>query len=216
MIRTFGEAAFLVELGGVTRAQAVAASLRGAPVAGVTGVVAGRESVLVEFEVGHAHAVEAAIEARMAGIGDTSVVGGRLRRIPVVYGGPDLEDVAALGGLTATQVVELHASTELRVLFGGFAPGFAYLGELPEALTVPRLATPRTRTPAGSVALADGMSGIYPAELPGGWRVIGWTPLALFDAGRTPPAYLEPGDRVRFVPIDRSVADRHAGPAEDW
>lgn len=216
MIRAFGEAAFLVELSGVARAQAVAASLRGAPVAGVTGVVAGRESVLVEFEVEHARAVETAIGVRIAGIGDTPVVGGRLRRIPVVYGGPDLEDVAALGGLTATQVVELHASTELRVLFGGFAPGFAYLGELPEALAVPRLATPRTRTPAGSVGLADGMSGIYPADLPGGWRVIGWTPLALFDAARTPPAYLEPGDRVRFLPIDRSEADRHAGPAEDW
>ena len=216
MIRPFGEAAFLVELGGVTRAQAVAASLRGTPVAGVTGVVAGRESVLVEFEVEHARAVEAAIGARIAGIGDTPVISGRLRHIPVVYDGPDLEVVAALVSLTATQVVDLHASTELRVLFGGFAPGFAYLGELPEALTVPRLATPRTRTPAGSVALADGMSGIYPADLPGGWHVIGWTPIALFDAARTPPAYLEPGDLVRFVPIDRTVADHHAGPAEDW
>ncbi len=216
MIRPFGEAAFLVELGDAPRAQAVAASLRREPVERVTGVVAGRESVLVECEADHADAVQAAVHARISGIGDTPVVVGRLRRIPVVYGGPDLEDVAALSGLTATQIVELHASTELRVLFGGFAPGFAYLGELPEALAVPRLGTPRTRTPAGSVALADGMSGVYPAELPGGWRVIGWTPIALFDAARTPPAYLEPGDRVRFVPIDRTEADRHAGPAEDW
>jgi KipI family sensor histidine kinase inhibitor len=216
VIRPFGEAAFLVELGDVTRVQAVAASMRREPLEGMTGVVAGRESVLVEFEVDHARAVEAAIGARIAGIGDKTVVGGRLRHIPVVYDGPDLEVVAALVGLTTTQVVELHASIELRVLFGGFAPGFAYLGELPEALTVPRLATPRTRTPAGSVALAGGMSGIYPADLPGGWRVIGWTPLALFDAGRTPPAYLAPGDRIRFVPINRGDADRYAGPAEDW
>ena len=216
MIRPFGEAAVLVELGDASRAQAVAASLRHEPLEGVTGVVAGRGSVLVEFEVDQAHAVEAAVQVRIAGIGATPLGDGRLRHIPVVYGGPDLEDVAALSGLTATQVVELHASTELRVLFGGFAPGFAYLGELPEALTVPRLATPRTRTPAGSVALADGMSGIYPADLPGGWRVIGWTPHALFDAARTPPAYLAPGDRVRFVPIDRGDVDRHARPADDW
>lgn len=216
MIRPFGEAAFLVELGDASRAQAVAAALRHEPFDGVTGVVAGRRSVLVEVEVDHAHAVEAALRARIAGIGATPVLDGRLRRVPVLYGGPDLEDVAALRGLTATQVVDLHASTELTVLFGGFAPGFAYLGEVPEALSVPRLATPRIRTPAGSVALADGMSGIYPADLPGGWRVIGWTPLRLFDAARTPPAYLEPGDRVRFVPIDRSDADRHVGPAEDW
>lgn len=216
MIRPFGEAALLLEIGDAIRAQALAASLRREPLQGVTGVVAGRESVLVEFEVDQADAVEAAVQARIAGIRAGPVVGGRLRRIPVVYGGPDLEEVAALRGLTVAQVVELHASTELRVLFGGFAPGFAYLGELPASLTVPRLAAPRTRTPAGSVGLADGMSGIYPAELPGGWRVIGWTPVALFDAARTPPAYLEPGDRVRFVPIDRREADRHAGPAEDW
>lgn len=216
MILPFGEAALMVELGETTPAQALAASLRRAPPEGMTGVVAGRQSVLVELEVDRAHAVEAAVRVRIADIGATPLVDGRLRRIPVVYGGPDLEDVAALRGLTGAQVVELHASTELRVLFGGFAPGFAYLGELPEALTVPRLATPRTRTPAGSVALADGMSGIYPADLPGGWRVIGWTPLALFDTSRTPPAYLEPGDRVRFVPIDRAEADHHAGPAADW
>jgi KipI family sensor histidine kinase inhibitor len=87
------------------------------------------------------------------------------------------------------------------VLFCGFAPGFAYLGDLPSALQVDRLPTPRTRTPAGSVAIAGSMSGIYPAELPGGWRVIGHTDLTLFDPRRDPPALLLPGDRVRFKPI---------------
>lgn len=216
MIRPFGEAAFLVELRDGSRAQAVAASLRSQLPHGITGVVAGRQSVLVEFSLEDSDGVEAALRARIAGVGDGPTVDGRLRRIPVVYGGSDLEDVAALSGLTATQVVELHASSELRVLFGGFAPGFAYLGDVPEPLSVPRLATPRTRTPAGSVALADGMTGIYPADLPGGWRVIGRTPLTLFDAGRTPPAYLEPGDRVRFVPIEQAEAGGHAGPAADW
>ena len=132
------------------------------------------------------------------------MVGGRLRAIPVVYGGeegPDLADVAALTGLSDAEVVERHAATELRVLFDGFAPGFAYLGDLPIELRVARLDTPRTRTPAGSVAIAGPMSGVYPATLPGGWRIIGRTPVTLFDPRRDPPAYLLPGDRVRFEPI---------------
>jgi KipI family sensor histidine kinase inhibitor len=100
------------------------------------------------------------------------------------------------------------------VLIDGFAPGFAYLGELP--FDVPRLATPRTRTPAGSVALAGHMSGIYPAELPGGWRVIGRTSVALFDPRRDPPAYLAPGDVLRFQPVTSEELERSAGPAADW
>ena len=136
-----------------------------------------------------------------------------------MYGGefgPDLDDVAAMAGMTASDVVEAHAATELRVLFCGFAPGFAYLGDVADPLAVPRLPTPRARTPAGSVALADGMSGIYPAELPGGWRVIGRTPVTLFDAHRDPPTYLAPGDRVRFSAIDSGDWDVHAAEADDW
>jgi KipI family sensor histidine kinase inhibitor len=114
------------------------------------------------------------------------------------------------------EVAERHAAAELEVLFDGFAPGFAYLGGLPDELHVPRLATPRTRTPAGSVAVADGMSGVYPADLPGGWRVIGRTPIRLFDPHRSGPAYLEPGDRVRFEPIDGADWSRRAGPPGDW
>ena len=102
------------------------------------------------------------------------------------------------------------------MLFDGFAPGFAYLGELPDALRVPRLATPRTRTPAGSVGVAGSMSGIYPAELPGGWRVIGRTPITLFDAFRDPPAYLVPGDVVRFEQIHGGDWERRAGVQDDW
>ncbi len=108
--------------------------------------------------------------------------------------------MAELTGLTASEVVARHASAELRVLFCGFAPGFAYLGDLPAELRVDRLATPRTRTPAGSVAIAGSMSGIYPADLPGGWRVIGRTEVTLFDPSSDHPALLEPGDRVRFEP----------------
>ncbi len=181
MIRPFGEAALLVELTSSTQALALAASLGREPLPGVDEVVPGLSSLLVELaEPWRASEVADSLTSRLAALQAADVAGiGRPRVIPVVYGGehgPDLAEVAALGGLSSSEAAALHAATELRVLFDGFAPGFAYLGELPEALHVPRLATPRTRTPAGSVAVAGSMSGIYPAVLPGGWRIIGRTP----------------------------------------
>jgi len=218
MIRPFGEAAILVEVGEPERAQGLAASLRGEPPAGVTGAVPGRASVLVEFGPDLVGDLDDAVMTRLDAL-TAWAPPGRLRRIPVLYGGAhgaDLADVAEMAGISEAEVVARHTSVELRVLFDGFAPGFAYLGGLPDALDVPRLATPRTRTPAGSVALADGMSGVYPAELPGGWRVIGRTPISLFDPHRPMPAYLEPGDRVRFDPIAAADWSRFAGPPGDW
>jgi KipI family sensor histidine kinase inhibitor len=213
-IRPFGESAFLVELDGPEAAQGLRRALVERPVAGVTAVVPGRSSVLVEFDALTAEADE--LEAELASLTPLPDSAGRERRIPVVYDGPDLAEVAELVGLPVAHVIEAHASGEHRVLFGGFAPGFAYLGGLPETWHVPRLATPRTRTPAGSVAVADGMTGIYPAELPGGWRIIGRTPVTLFDPRRDPPVYLEPGDRVRFEPIAAAEQARHAGAPADW
>jgi KipI family sensor histidine kinase inhibitor len=218
VIRPFGEAAILVEVGDPERAQALAASLRDDPPTGVTGAVPGRASVLVEFDPEAVGDLADVVSSRLRELADWAP-SGRLRRIPVVYGGehgPDLAGVAEIAGLSESEVVERHAAAELRVLFDGFAPGFAYLGGLPDELDVPRLATPRTRTPAGSVAVADGMSGVYPADLPGGWRVIGRTPIGLFDPHRPGPAYLEPGDRVRFEPIDAADWSRRAGPPSDW
>jgi KipI family sensor histidine kinase inhibitor len=218
VIRPFGEAAILVEVGDPERAQALAASLRGEPPNGVTGAVPGRASVLVEFDPDTVEDLEAVVRSRLGALTGRAP-SGRMRRIPVVYGGehgPDLAGVADIAGLTEMEVVERHAAAALKVLFDGFAPGFAYVGGLPDELHVPRLATPRTRTPAGSVAIADGMSGVYPAELPGGWRVIGRTPISLFDPHRPRPAYLEPGDRVRFDPIDAADWSRFAGPPGDW
>jgi KipI family sensor histidine kinase inhibitor len=199
VIRPFGEAALLIDTGSPQRAQSLAASLRSAPLAGVVEAVPGLESVLVELEAtGEDPAVlVAGLEERLAAL-DPEPAAGRLHTIPVVYDGPDLAEVAELTGLTARQVVERHTGAELHVLFCGFAPGFAYLGDLPASLHVDRLASPRTRTPAGSVGIAGRMSGIYPADLPGGWRVIGHTEVTLFDPRRDPPALLLPGDRVRF------------------
>ena len=220
MIRPFGEAALLVETGSAERAQALAAAVRDAPIPGVVASVPGLESLLVELDplAADVDAVRGELERRLD-MPAVLLVTGRTRSIPVVYGGemgPDLPDVAALTGLSVAEVVARHAEADLRVLFDGFAPGFAYLGELPSDLRVPRLDKPRTRTPAGSVAIAGAMSGIYPAALPGGWRVIGRTPIALFDARRDPPAYLLPGDRVRFEPIDASAWDERAGAPDDW
>jgi KipI family sensor histidine kinase inhibitor len=183
------------------------------------GTVPGLRSVLVELDpTADFPALEAAIRRRASELDATSIPG-RGRRIPVVYGGeegPDLPNVAALTGLTESDVASRHAAADLVVLFGGFAPGYAYIGDLPDELRVARLPTPRTRTVAGSVAIAGSMTGIYPASLPGGWRVIGRTPIVLFDPRRDPPAYLAPGDSVRFVPIRPADWDEHAGPPADW
>ena len=125
--------------------------------------------------------------------------------IPVIYGGdagPDLESAAAELGLTAEEVAKRHASGEYTVAMIGFAPGFPYLLGLDPALALPRLATPRAAVPAGSIGIGGAQTGIYPRESPGGWRLIGRTPLALFDPSRDPPALLAPGDRVRFVATD--------------
>jgi KipI family sensor histidine kinase inhibitor len=202
MIRSFGESALLVEVDSPGRAQALAASLRAEPPMGVLEAVPGMESVLVELDPLGSEPLAAipALVERLAAVGSDVAVG-RLHTIPVSYGGAELPEVAELAGMTPAEVVAIHSATELRVLFCGFAPGFAYLGELPPALRVDRLVTPRTRTPAGSVAIAGPMSGIYPAELPGGWRVIGHTDVTLFDPRRDPPALLLPGDRVRFTPV---------------
>jgi KipI family sensor histidine kinase inhibitor len=121
--------------------------------------------------------------------------------IDVFYDGADLEEVARLSGLTPDDVVAAHTATPLRVGFGGFAPGFAYLVGGDERLHVPRRTEPRTRVPAGSVALAGEYSGVYPRESPGGWQLIGRTDAALWDVDRDPPALLTPGLWVQFRAI---------------
>jgi inhibitor of KinA len=126
--------------------------------------------------------------------------------IPVCYGseyGPDLSEVAALHSLTPDQAVELHSSTTYVVYFLGFVPGYAYLGELPEALATPRLASPRRSVPPGSVGIAGSQTGVYPFATPGGWRLIGRTPAVMFRPDRASMSLLAIGDRVRFTPISR-------------
>ena len=124
-----------------------------------------------------------------------------LVEVPTVYDGPDLEAVARMWDTTTRDVVAIHTGHEMRVAFCGFAPGFPYCTGLPAGLRVPRLDSPRTRVPAGSVALADEYTGVYPAASPGGWRLIGRTDLVLWDPTGDQPATLAPGTRVRFVEV---------------
>jgi KipI family sensor histidine kinase inhibitor len=131
--------------------------------------------------------------------------------IPVCYDAefaPDLADVATHTGFSVDEVVRLHCGTTYRVCFLGFTGGFAYLGGMPEALQTPRLGTPRRAVAAGSVGIAGRQTGIYPAETPGGWRLIGRTPLRMFDPKAEPPTLVQAGDAVRFALIDRAEFDR--------
>jgi KipI family sensor histidine kinase inhibitor len=135
--------------------------------------------------------------------------------IPVCYDlefGPDLQEVANHASISTCEVIRLHSSAKYRVHFLGFTPGFAYLGGLPEALHTPRLATPRKHVPAGTVAIAGSQAGIYPVDSPGGWRLIGRTPVLIFDPNATRPTRLEPGDLVTFSAIDRATFDATVKP----
>ncbi len=126
----------------------------------------------------------------------------RYIEVPVRYGGergPDLGFVASSHGLSPREVVRRHTAAEVVVYMMGFTPGFAYMGRLDPAIATPRLETPRTRVPAGSVGIAGAQTGIYPIDSPGGWRLIGWTPLMLFDLKADPPFLFAPGDTVHFV-----------------
>ncbi|MDP4715306.1 MAG: 5-oxoprolinase subunit PxpB, partial [Candidatus Nanopelagicales bacterium] len=127
---------------------------------------------------------------------------GDLVNIPVVYDGPDLAEVARHVGVTADDVVHIHAGTTYRAEFCGFAPGFVYLSGIDPRLHLPRRHTPRTRVPAGSIALAAGYTAVYPLSTPGGWHLLGHTNIAIFDPRRDEPSLLRAGMRVRFHPVD--------------
>lgn len=128
--------------------------------------------------------------------------------IPVSYGGefgPDIKYVAKYHGLSEEQVIRLHSEREYRVYMIGFVAGFPYMGQVPDEIATPRLETPRLKVPPGSVGIAENQTGIYPCEAPGGWRIIGRTPIKLFDPFQKPPSLLRPGDKVKFKPISKET-----------
>lgn len=212
-----GDAALVVEFGDRidpavnARVMALADALRRAPIAGVAELVPTFRSLLLHYDPLRLDFADLVAQARDAVAGLADFVPRRRRvTIPACYEGdlaPDLADVASLTGLTAEEVVRRHAGAEYAVYMIGFLPGFAYMGGLPERLHLPRLATPRLRVPARSLAIAMGMTAVYPLESPGGWRLIGAVPADLFDLAADPPALLRPGDRVRFRPVERAAFD---------
>ena len=153
----------------------------------------------------------AELESRLRSLGgsleEAEVGTSRVVEIPTKYGeeyGPDLPRVAEHSGLREEEVVKTHSGSDYLVYMMGFTPGFPYLGGMSEKIATPRLQTPRPAVPAGSVAIAEQQTGIYPIESPGGWQIIGRTPVQLFDPSRDPPVLVEPGDHIRFVPVNES------------
>ena len=211
-IRPYGDQALLVEfapqIDPATNAAvvALARAVEAAAVPGLSGCVPAYCSLTVGYDP--AVLTYAAAEALVRQLHDVAPAAtsqpGRRLRVPVCYEAgfaPDLADVAAHAGLSTAEVVRLHTETEFRVYMLGFLPGFAYLGRLPEALRCPRKATPRLRVPAQAVGLAGLQTGIYPVEAPGGWQLIGRTPLPVFEPNRPEPFLFRAGDQVQFYAI---------------
>lgn len=206
-----GDSAMIVTLGdSLDRAlnrqvHRCAAAVRDAALPGVEDVVAAYASFAVHYDARATDETAMAahlrvIMAAVTGAG-SSAEDGRLITIGVRYDGPDLAAVAEATGLTEDAVVQRHAAVEYDVYMLGFAPGFAYLGEIDPVLRLPRRETPRTRVPPGSVAIAGSQTAVYPHETPGGWHLLGHTDVEMFDVEREQPSLLRPGDRVRFEPV---------------
>lgn len=222
-VRPCGDRAILVEFADELstdangRARALARRMRDVP--GVLETVPALRSALLIIDP--LRADRAAIAGTAADLAtrllpDTTGTG-RVIDVPVVYGeeaGADLDDVAAALNLPASEVIALHTSGEFGVFMLGFAPGFPYMGLLPQPLEAPRLATPRLRVPAGSVAIAGVLTGIYPLQTPGGWALVGRTPLRIYDPREPDPILFRPGDRVRFTQVTSAQfpADRITAP----
>jgi KipI family sensor histidine kinase inhibitor len=195
-----GSTALLVELDDLDAVLALHAALEADRPDGVVDLVPAARTVLVVVDPGATTlaAAEAAVRRVTPRPGRRG--SDELLELPVVYDGEDLGDVAAHLGVDRAEVVRRHTGTAWTVAFSGFAPGFGYLTPAEGAWDLPRRASPRTRVPAGSVALAGGFTGVYPRESPGGWQLVGHTDVAVFDLARDPAALLRPGVRVRFVP----------------
>ena len=214
-ITVYGDNALLVqyETEGFSEAvsfavHALAASLR--PDAVWTDLVAGYDSLLCVFNLADLSLETAAAKIKQAlpQTKPAKETDGKIIDIPVVYGGeygPDLEAIKKSSGLSKTEIIKLHSAEPYLVCMMGFIPGFSFLSEAPKALHHPRHATPRAHLPAGSIGIAGWQTGIYGLDSPGGWQIIGRTPLKMFDKNRDNPLLLSAGDRVRFVPSKTGI-----------
>lgn len=201
----------LVELADLDETLALFASLETDPVEGIVDMVPAARTLMIRFRAGKLTAETLAGEIATRDLSARIAPSDQLVEIPVRYDGEDLADVAELTGLSIEEVIRRHTESTFTVAFCGFAPGFGYLVGGDPALQVPRRQSPRTRIPAGSVALAGAFSGVYPQASPGGWQIIGTTPEKMWDLSRDPPALFQPGHRVRF--FDMATRPVTASPA---
>ena len=190
------------------RAIALAERLRRRCGTAVRDAVVGYATLTVYFDplVVDGAWMEAEARDAAAVMDDIQVAGGSEIDVPVCYGGefgPDIADVAAFGGCSEQEVIALHVTTPYRVYMVGFVPGFAYMAAVDQRIAAPRRAAPRAAVPCGAVAIAGGQTGIYPAVTPGGWNIIGRTPLKPYDPERRTPFLLQPGDTVKFRSVSR-------------
>lgn len=198
---------------------AFAERVRHSAIAGIVEIVPTYRSLLICYDPEIVRGVQ--LEDRLRSLWPCSppeAGSGRLWRVPCLYGGEvgqDLEQLAAMKDLRPDQVMALHSNAEYRVYMIGFAPGFAYLGGLPEVLYTPRLATPRQAIPAGAVGIGGQQANINSVAGPSGWRFIGWTPWPVFDSTRSDPFLFRAGDRVRFQPVDTAQANAIAAQMRD-
>ncbi len=190
----------MIEVDDTEQAAQLATRLRSAGLSGVIDLVPAARTLLVTCSSSHTLAGVAAVAAGFVPGGDT-MADGIMVEVPTVYDGEDLGSVAETTGLTVADLIDLHSSTEYDAAFCGFVPGFAYLTGLPEILCLPRRQNPRPRVPGGSVAIGAAFTGVYPTTSPGGWHLLGRATVAMWDSSRARPAFIEPGDRVRFVPV---------------
>ncbi len=213
-IEIAGQNAFIVYFADTTSAgvsaliQAAVTSIRATMRESIVDLVPSYASLLVLFDLDRADhfAVRRQLRAALAGLDGTDEVDGELITLPVYYSeesGPDLGIIAERGNIGVDEVIAIHQQQEYRVYAIGFAPGFAYLGEVDERIAAPRLATPRQKVPRGAVAIADRQTAVYPAISPGGWNLIGLCPTRMFDPDKDPSMPVSVGDRVRFNAIGR-------------
>ena len=211
-----GDQAVVVEFGSVIDPEInalvhrTAAAIDASHIEGVLEMVPTYRSLLVYYDPLQVALPELQSEISGLALGDDEGTDEfRIVEIPTLYGGehgPDLEFVAQNSGMTESEVIALHSGTDYLVYTMGFSPGFPYLGGLDAKLHTPRLSSPRTLIPAGSVGIAETQTGVYPVASPGGWRLIGRSPLKLFDPHASPPTVINAGDRVKFVPLDDAAA----------
>jgi KipI family sensor histidine kinase inhibitor len=212
VLRPAGDQAIVVDLGDAIspetnrRVHNLALAMEESDLAGVVDLVPTYSSLLVYYDplVTTFQGMSDAILEVESGLDDQPSEPPRTVHLPTLYGGqygPDVKSVADHAGLTEGETVSAHSGTDYLVYMLGFSPGCPYLGGLSDTLATPRLETPRTEIPAGSVGIAESQTGVYPVASPGGWQIIGRTPLKLFDACNEPPSLLKAGDFVRFVPL---------------